>query len=308
LKRALVYDQGRGSLRFLARRKIMGSKLLMSLVLVMALSASAALATTTAYFSYDRSIDPDIALESGLMMQWVGGAAGDVDVDLIHGYSGGALSMIPDAWLVYWGDDYTQTFNATQGSIEMMVAPNWAGTNQGGGGVGGAGAWQNMLSVGGTASNLFGGGLHIGIFNNGYPSDGGQLFVFYVDSGGNYKDLNSSSLQPGVDIDGNPTGVYGTTKDWVAGAWHKVGFVWNAQWLSMYLDDQLVDTASRPDPTLHPFGAGFWVGGGTDDGVTGTVTWDGYIDELTITDVPEPATIALLGLGALALIRKKRAL
>jgi hypothetical protein len=220
LKRALVYDQGRGSLRFLARRKIMGSKLLMSLVLVMALSASAALATTTAYFSYDRSIDPDIALESGLMMQWVGGAAGDVDVDLIHGYSGGALSMIPDAWLVYWGDDYTQTFGTTQGSIEMMVAPNWAGANQGGSGVGGGGAYQGLFCIGGTNGDLFGNGLHIGIFNNNWPNDGGQLFAFWKDSGGNLRIFETQ----------NATGAgypWGSTKDWLAGEWHKIGFWWS---------------------------------------------------------------------------------
>jgi hypothetical protein len=278
----------------------MGRKLLMSLVLVMALSASAALATTTAYFSYDRSVDPDIALESGLMMQWVGGSAGGVDVDLLAGNPGGTLSMVPDAWLVYWGDDYTQTFNSPQGSIEMMVAPNWSGTNQGGQGVGGGGAWQNVFTVGGTATDLFGSGLHLGIFNNNWPNDGGQVFAFYHDSAGNIVVLETQG--PGGA--GYP---FGSTKDWVAGEWHKIGFWWSSTQLGLMLDDMVVDIEPRPDPLADPFGTGFWVGGDTGDGVTGRVTWDGRIDELLITDVPEPATIALLGLGALALIRRKRA-
>jgi hypothetical protein len=35
--------------------------------------------------------------------------------------------------------------------------------------------------------------------------------------------------------------------------------------------------------------------------------YEGYVDNIQVTNIPEPATICLLGLGALSLIRKKRA-
>jgi hypothetical protein len=35
--------------------------------------------------------------------------------------------------------------------------------------------------------------------------------------------------------------------------------------------------------------------------------YEGYVDNIEVTNIPEPATMALLGLGALALLRKRRA-
>ena len=48
----------------------------------------------------------------------------------------------------------------------------------------------------------------------------------------------------------------------------------------------------------------FWGGQNTNIWFKGTGTW--LLDNVSVTTTPEPATIALLGMGALALIRKRR--
>ena len=52
---------------------------------------------------------------------------------------------------------------------------------------------------------------------------------------------------------------------------------------------------------------GYWYTGKDAIGGNVLVDWECYTDNWSLSSaVPEPATIALLGLGALALIRKKR--
>jgi hypothetical protein len=112
------------------------------------------------------------------------------------------------------------------------------------------------------------------------------------------------------------------------GQWYNMAGVSDGSTLSLYLDNQLVAqidmTLSGSTDTSMALGSssgadwesgtwtvgrGMYAGGHTD-------RWFGYIDEVRISNsalalseflfVPEPATIALLGLGSLALIRRRR--
>ena len=159
-----------------------------------------AFAKITAYIRYNIDLSPDIAADLQFNLQsWPGDGSHIIISDAGRPDANGALVAIPPSASVYWTnnpDGIWQILDPNQGTIEMWIAPNWNGTNQGGPGVGGSGATQALFNIG--DGNLFEQGLHFVIFNNNNPDDGGQLFVFWIDSYGIYRDLNSSILQPGV--------------------------------------------------------------------------------------------------------------
>ena len=237
-------------------------------------------AKITAYFRYDADMSTDICADSQFYLHSqpsIEPGSQIISADGGRPNAGGALVIVPTIGSVYQTDSaggIGQILNSDEGTVEMWIAPNWNGVNQGGAGVGGSGATQALFNVGGGSftSSV---GLHFGIFNNNYPDDGGQLFIFWIDSDLAYRDLNGSSWQPtGGDI-------YGTTADWVAGQWHHVAFCWNEITLSMFLDGGLVDETTRPS-AAHAFSNDVWIGAASGSPVA--KTWDGKIDDLLIWD------------------------
>jgi len=206
------------------------------------------------------------------------------------------------------------TLTKAQGTIEFFVSPTWAGTSQGGPGVGGSGVGQHFIHQGGSLVNSTT-GLNFGIFNNNYPNDGGQLFASVKDTDGNAKILESNY---------HPSSGHtnGSTKDWAAGSWHHVAFTWDASNYTTWLDgDRIAQVAAG---TGIAWGADIWLGGTYN---AGSLSWDGMIDDFVIRDnvqydpsqatydvptrvgtfvAPEPATLSMLGIGGLGLLRRRR--
>lgn len=226
----------------------------------------------TAYWSYDNNLEPDYVLAGetiDLGAVYSDGVGGSHLIDPLGAQTcfGWAMIGVGEAASVYSVNngigEMHNILNPDEGTIEVWFAPSWNGTNQGGPGVGGAGAW-NVL--------FWAQGLEVCIFNNNYPDDGGQVFVFWQSR--SYADLNSSTLQPGE----NST-IYGTTADWVAGQWHHIAFCWDQNILRLYLDGGLVDQTTRPldfGPTgtnsFYLNGANLY--GGVDGWVDDTVIWN----------------------------------
>jgi len=85
------------------------------------------------------------------------------------------------------------------------------------------------------------------------------------------------------------------------GSWHHIAMVKDATagYLKIYLDLELKSNVTGMTNTI-PASTNLFIG----SSVYGGTIWNGAIDDLQIYATPEPATMALLGLGALVLRRR----
>jgi|GEM_PF-2414792 len=90
------------------------------------------------------------------------------------------------------------------------------------------------------------------------------------------------------------------------GDWHHLVFVKSSELASFYVDDVLVDFVETSG--LLAMGGNWRVALGSKYTNQPKHYWPGDIDEVRISDVPEPATGILLGAASLALLRRPRRL
>ena len=190
------------------------------------------------------------------------------------------------------------------GTFSTWVSPNWNGTNQGGS-VKTAGTTEGIVTFG---PNEFTGPINLFLFSNGVQAPM-QMLLSYDDG-------------TGLQVLENHTYM---TEDWTLGSWHHVLLTWNNSSLSVGLDGNVLYSIPH-NPALFTSAStpgGYFYGRGL-GGANATAAWDGWVDDLVIDnsatvstaggvytmpsnpgEIPEPATIALLGFGVLALLRKR---
>ena len=198
------------------------------------------------------------------------------------------------------------------GTMEFWISPNWAGTAAGGPGVGGSGVFEDITHFGGHSVDATK-GVNVGIYNNNYPNDGGQLFVAIRDTDGANKLLESNYHGSGHEL--------GTTKYWEAGSWHHIAVTWDGSTYTSWMDGDRIQQVAAGTGIDWP--NDMWISGwGNANSV-----FNGYIDDLVFRDnvqydpsqttydvptrvgtfvAPEPATLSMLGIGGLGLLRRRR--
>ncbi|MAE64989.1 MAG: hypothetical protein CMJ18_12030 [Phycisphaeraceae bacterium] len=220
--------------------------------------------------------------------------------------SGGAANWCGDGTSCFMNDG---SVTGAEGTIEFWVSPNWDGTNQGGGGVGGSGARQEFLHMGGTSVGPTA-GVNIGIFNNNFPNDGGQLFASVKDTDSSNKIIESN--------DAFGPNFTGSTRDWTIGSWHHIAFTWDASTYTTWMDGDRIGQVAAGTGVAWP--ADMWLGGAggpsaafngkiDDFTIRNNVQYDPSLESYTVPNAPapEPATVLFLVAGGLlAGVRRRK--
>jgi len=227
-------------------------------------------------------------------------------------WQGGVMPGVLDAARFNWGDN-TVTASTAVGTVDRVQA----GVDESGtlhilsGGVVSSGTWSGAGVAGnciGTINVDAGGTLNTGVITAG----GGHLWVAMNDGGAPFGQNRGI-----VNISGtvHVAGIIGLGTLNAVTPSGGIGFV-------NVLDGGLLaltnihglGTSIQPGSLLSVIGTGRVTLPGDfvqvvqnyiDAGkISGVVTWDGF-NEMTVITVPEPVSISLLGLGALALLRKR---
>lgn len=167
--------------------------------------------------------------------------------------------------------------------------------------------WMRPDATGGTflgatdGNQAAGTGLRFWATNTGFS--GTTLGGNNLSSGNNYLLMSNGIGQLG-----------NTTSTYTAGTWVRVNLIRHDGTVYYYLDGNLQDSASTAGEVNDiRLGAGYWAAAGSNGAFDEMKIWtfDSATDSLASVEaatvaIPEPSTTALLGLGGLALILRRR--
>lgn len=262
-------------------------KKIITIFVVLTLSLPS-LATVTVYNSFDAGMGPDSVTPAGAVAFWGTGGGPTSSIDTVTKKFGAGSLQTATTWHMYTdgGGGFQNAVSQSAGTMEMWVAPNWNS---------GSGQSQVIALLGANFDYPYSfiPGIHLTYI-------GGDWMTAW------YKGASGGSVELQTNV------------SWTAGSWHHLAVTWDPTTVAFYMDGSLVSSAANPSVGDFLGLDNLYLGGPASD----VRTWDGWIDDFAISDnvkysgatydvptgpVPEPATVCLLGLGGLILLKRRRA-
>ncbi len=228
----------------------------------------------------------DYADNAGLQAAWNGSSSNPTyTLDPAFGNGAGSYHM-PSPTANFQGrlaKNLGGDFNGTDAeplvfSLDMYLCPLGAGSLWNGA--------RHFVELRGYSGDAYGSGslqniLALGLNNASSDAFSNQWFQGRVWLGSEWVSLDENPLTPGR-----------------SAAWHNLKAVIKSSTVDFYVDGVLAETEAR----ANSYGFDTVVLG-SDLTANGQQVW---VDNVRVEVVPEPATLALLGLGGLALLRRRR--
>jgi len=157
-------------------------------------------------------------------------------------------------------------------------------------------AWYKPVSFSGNGNNA--------IVDKGYTSHSSPYYQYHLGVTGDQYPNHTAGFGFDITIGGNRYYVRTGANFWEPGNWYHIIGNYDGSSVNLYVNDVLVDSISASG-TMTNYNSNVRIGG-----FNNLESYlPGIIDEVRIYNhaIPEPTTVLLLGLGGLALRKKRRA-
>ncbi len=187
------------------------------------------------------------------------------------------------------------SFDGTDDYVEVQDSPSLNPTNEIT-----VEAWYKTVSFSGNGNNA--------IVDKGYSSHTNPYYQYHLGVTGDQYPSSQAGFCFDITVGGNRYVVRTGANFWTVDNWYHIIGTYDGSSVNLYVNDILVD--SKPaSGTMTDYNSNVRIGGFNNLERVDIDYLPGIVDEVRIYNhaVPEPATLLLLGLGSLALLRKRRA-
>lgn len=187
------------------------------------------------------------------------------------------------------------SFDGSNDYVEVQNSPSLNPTNEIS-----VEAWYKTVSFSGNGNNA--------IVDKGYSSHTTPYYQYHLGVTGDQYSSHTAGFCFNVAVGGVLYSARTGANFWTPDNWYHIIGTYDGSSVNLYVDDVLIDSTPASG-TMTDYNSNVRIGGFNNLERVGIDYLPGLVDEVRIYNhaIPEPATLLLLGLGGLALLRKRRA-